>query len=465
MRHPLLKSVLSMVVLACACACATVAFAQSQPWQAVVIGQPGPGAEGAFADAFHAAQALRDGQITELQLLRDRPRADIEDAIDSLAGVPRVLVYIAAPLGDDGQTILLRGGGLALFEIVQRLSDRGTNQVALLIEDCTGPQAAGLQIGPTPQKVDLFIAASAGPGGTCPGQAGRLTDQLSGAAAQPDQPINVTLAGAWQRAAEAASTMRPFAAPPSSLAPTDVYDAVSIVANDVVRISPVSLPASARAQVQPILASAPASRQVISSKATQGETVVIFMPPPQTQMAARALRAGLPEPSVIVGLIDGEDIQDTAEISYDNLVARQNLRHAEPELFAQLAQAGAFDPPPSLVALAIQTELARMRCYTTGIDGIWGNGSRNAVGRYFAQRSDVAATTMEPAAQLFRQIITADDVTCPAPVAAARNVRQTTSPAAAPTRRATPAAAKPAAQAPAPNTRKIQSGTTLGVFR
>ena len=41
------------------------------------------------------------------------------------------------------------------------------------------------------------------------------------------------------------------------------------------------------------------------------------------------------------------------------------------------------EPDPVEVAMLVQTELKRIGCYTSTIDGDWGNGSRNALKRYF----------------------------------------------------------------------------------
>ncbi len=61
------------------------------------------------------------------------------------------------------------------------------------------------------------------------------------------------------------------------------------------------------------------------------------------------------------------------------------MRNDDPAQFEQLLTSGVFDPTPGNEARAIQTELARMQCYTGGIDGKWGRGSIAAVDRYFTQ--------------------------------------------------------------------------------
>ncbi len=164
---------------------------------------------------------------------------------------------------------------------------------------------------------------------------------------------------------------------------------------------------------------------------------------------------GLPQPSIIVGLL--EEVTEasfaTAEepvapvsgsiIAFDDIDGRQALRDNDPELFASLLETGAFDPPPAELARALQTELARMNCYTSGIDGQWGPGSRASVGRYYEQIGG-AAPSQDADVRIFRQIALRDDVTCPA--VQARPAAQPRTPRPATT---TPQAATPT---PAPST-------------
>jgi hypothetical protein len=205
---------------------------------------------------------------------------------------------------------------------------------------------------------------------------------------------------------------------------------------------------------------------------------VVFFPAP-AQIAALPQAEGLPEPSIIVGLFDGltnaafnraaePGEVSSSEISYDNLVARRNLRAEDPDLFESLIVGGAFDPPEQLLGRALQSELARMGCYNAGIDGVWGGGSRSSVERYFAEIPGEIAETLEPTFGLFRQIIRKDDVVCAAPVAVAAPVRTapartTTTRRPAATQQAAPTRRAPAAAAP--STPQIKPGGTMGVFR
>ena len=96
------------------------------------------------------------------------------------------------------------------------------------------------------------------------------------------------------------------------------------------------------------------------------------------------------------------------------------------------------------MARALQAELARMNCYTAGIDGDWGRGSVASVARYVEAGGEAAPTTAATS-DLWRHIIAAPDVACPQ-VAAPVAVRATTP---ARTTRAQPARSAPVRSAPA----------------
>lgn len=464
-------------------ACSAVTLAAAGPvradgWAAMVLGQPGPGAETAFADAFHAADALSGGR--DVTLLRDVTGAQVRAAMGAQTGVDRLILYIAAPMVADGGAVSLRDGPLTLDSLLTQARQGGATRIALLVENCAGRKAladAVAQVVP-PDGTELFLATSAEPGAACPQADARLTGMLQAAAAT-DRTLQEVLAGSWGVSTlaepvplrEAAATQ---AEPPASGASTGASPIVSVVSSDVVTLSPVVAPVRDTAALAPV---AP-DRASADLQGAAGEAVLIFNPPPTSQIAAVPRAAGLPEPSIIVGIIEGvtnasfdraddPGAVDANEIAFDNLEARRGLRAQDPDLFANLVNAGAFDPPGDQIARALQTELARMGCYTAGIDGIWGNGSRGSVNRYFDEREDATPVTLEPEPELFRQIILQDDIVCAAPAVAARPAAPSagaSAPRAAPAPRATPAPR--AAPAPAQtNTRRIQTGTTLGIFR
>ena len=451
---------------------------RAEGWQAVVIGQPGLGADTAFADAFHAADALSRGR--DAMLLRDVTPGEVTRALSAVTDGDGVILYVAAPMIEQGGAVRLRDGVMPFDELLGQARQAGATRLALLVENCAnrGGPAQPIAAPAPPDGAQLFLAASAAPGSACPATEARLTARLR--AASGTETLQEAVAGLWTRSTLAepvpmTGTNAPAPAPASTATPV-----VSVVSNDVVALSPVVTPVRNTPAIEPI---APVSAAA-SGQPQPGEAVLVFTPPPTSQIAAIPRAAGLPEPSIIVGIIEGvtnaafdraEDpgALDASEIAYDNLDARRGLQAQDPELFANLVNAGAFDPPQDQMARALQTELARMGCYTAGIDGIWGNGSRGSVTRYFDERDGVEPVSLEPVAELFRQIILADDIECAAPAVAARPAAS--SPSAGTARSSGTAARQTAPQrsapapaprpAPANNTRRIQTGTALGIFR
>ncbi len=198
---------------------------------------------------------------------------------------------------------------------------------------------------------------------------------------------------------------------------------------------------------------------------------------------AIATRSGLPTPSIILGRIEaGQEsafgistlLPETVAqfgFAYNDLDRRVAMRDSDPEMFRKLIEQGHVDPPANVLNAALQTELQRMNCYRSGIDGAWGPGSRRSVGSYFEKREDdMEWPDQEPSNGLFRTIILVPDVTCETPRATTRTTSapaRATPRATTPTRRAAapkPAAPKPQPAAPAVKP-KIKLGTGTGVFR
>ena len=178
--------------------------------------------------------------------------------------------------------------------------------------------------------------------------------------------------------------------------------------------------------------------------------------------AAARVATGLPQPSIIVGLIaPGQEeafgletlLPSTVEqigFSLDDLTAREALRESNPELFRRLIEEGHLDPDEAQLNRVLQTELARMNCYRSGIDGQWGRGSRGSVNEYFAQLASVDWPDAAPTNELFRAIIINGDVACPTPVAAAAPRRTNTATTTTRTTTTRATAPRPAAPAPKP---------------
>lgn len=454
---------------ACALALVLPLSATAQAWSGLAIGQSAPDAELSFADAYHATAALRAGQDGQVRMLRDAAPGSAQLALNEIAGESRVVLYYSGPLSADGAAMALPEGAVSFSDVMARLAGAGTTDLALLVEDCTARSGTpeGLSDLTPPAGLSVTIRASAGPGGTCPAYGARLTDRLAGADTTQEQTLDTILAGVWTGASGAAS-LTLFERPPVATATATARPA-TVVSGQTTIITPIITPVAPTAAVARVTTGTPGRAQI----GMAGQTTLLFDAPAQSQVAAIPVAAGLPEPSIIVGVIEGaqeasfdtaEDLGEvtSSEIAYDDLAARESLRTGSPELFAELVAAGAFDPPPELMARAIQTELARMNCYNAGVDGVWGNGSRGAVDRYFAQR-EAGVPTREAVADLFRAIILNEDVTCPAPVAAPAPVARTNTNT---NRNTTPAAPRAApAPAPAQTTPQISGNRLGGTFR
>lgn len=398
-------------------------------WSAVVIGNPSTNAPSAFGDSFHVAEALKENGLTDVSLRRELGADAMAAALDGLAGQSHVLLYFAGPIGPDasGGILMGQGGGdrrAALGPFLERLAQSGTREVILLIEDCAGGRgmAGRLKAPNIAGDLSVFMAASAGPEGTCSQGADRLTDRL--VQQKDDASLQETLAGLWVGLDKAEPLQ--LAASTTSAPAQD-----NIIQDDIVVLAPSTAPV-ATAQAF----SATEAVQVRDASLIDDSTV-LFVPPPRSQVAAVPVAAGRPQPSIIVGIIEPTNasfsqVDDTPgdvsanEITYDNFEARQALKGQDPELFKTLVEDGAFDPPDVELARVIQTELQRMGCYTSSVDGIWGNGSRRSVDRFFAEIEGQDPTTRDPSVELFRQVILQDEIECTAPVAAAASTRQTT---------------------------------------
>lgn len=253
-------------------------------------------------------------------------------------------------------------------------------------------------------------------------------------------------------------------------------------APQTVRVSPVRPVApTAAAVVRPI------APRVTGS--TTGTVSVLARPTVSPTPTTTALANGLPQPSILVGYVI-ENLPDAPQVpneplagnafGIDDVTAREALRAQDAALFGGLVAQGAFDPPEEQIARALQVELARINCYTSGIDGDWGPGSQRALLAFYEEIGEVPPGS---AAELesFRQVIARDDIRCPeiVPVQVAQPVAPAAprSAASAQSQRSAPAPARvapaqPAAPAPAPaaapaqtNRRSISQTGGTGVFR
>jgi hypothetical protein len=449
----------------------------AQDWEVLVVGNPSRSAPGAFADAHSAAETFRQLDLGPVTLRREIGADALAEALEGLTGAPRVVIYFAGPIGagPSGPMLMGQGGGDArgaIAPMLARLAASGTREAVVLIEDCAGGDgfAGRLQAVEVPAGLSVFMAASAGSAATCPGKPDRLTDRL--ALAFGDS-LQARLDGLWH----GADTLSPLAlapvAPVASPASGSASE-IAVISGDVIQLAPVAITATAPTEV--IAGTAlevpvePAAAIAPQPSAPAAEPAV-FRPLRDEDLLAIPVAAGMPQPSIIVGIIRPPEPEappepEFPEIAFDDATAREALRTDDPELFQAMVEAGRLDPPPEALVTALQTELQRGGCYTSTIDGQWGNGSRRAVDR-FAETAGLTAVSQEPDIALYRQIVLAGAVTCPAPVVEAAPARPATprasEPAAAP--RPTPAPAPAPAPKPAAPSGGISDGALGGVFR
>lgn len=402
---------------------------------------------------------------------------------------PTTVLYFSGRTQVEGDRTLLMGNrdkGWPVIDTAKALRRSGAEHVLVLVENCS---AGAGELAEFPTDRDdlsgIFFAFSAEENGTCVADRdARFTDRVLAMLATPDMDVGAAFAASSGSGRAISALHEPLILLPSAqddttlsvadlallsrLAPADRdrmralwvgaglvtaahAQPVRTVQNDVIsfgaRVEPVT--------IEPlILPQAPLgeARTVTSTVSftpgtpdTQAETagtenfssgIQIFDASP-SQVAAQPVAAGLPQPSVIVGRIqtddptfvptlDGGVVTGTA-IDTSSFEARKSVRTDDATLYAQLVNSGAFDPgtAPRQLETALQIELKRMGCYTSTIDGVWGNGSAGAVDRYFQQIGETPETR-DPTIGLFRKIVLRDEVVCPEVRQATRAAPQTT---------------------------------------
>lgn len=419
--------------------------------QSQEIGQPA-------RDALEVSRALLAAgfDVRRLESPSALPDAPVE--------APDVMViYLSADLGlQDGRRVaMLSSGAIALDDLVSRYPARVARIV--LAESCPlapQQQADEADAAPAPAVApdNALLVQSPGPGGTC-ADTPRMTQALLSALKQPGAEMSSSLSDAGLHVATGADWPG--------------FEAID-EASAVEPVGTLILDQPLR-PVDPIAAS-PQSGLIAAAAQVNGGVQILPAaapaPPLGGDREALPLQSGLPEPSIIVGIRPRDDTAESDPLlgtalgtSYEE---RRRIREEDAALFTSLLDSGAFDPPSGQVAGAIQTELQRMNCYLGGIDGLWGNGSRSAVDRYF-QQVNTTPVTREAEIPLFRQIAQRDDVRCPDIVrqpVAARNPTPATSRSAVnaqprnpqPARSAPPAPPPAATQQPALNPNAIGTG-------
>ena len=394
--------------------------------------------------------------------------------------------------------------GWPLDRIRSRFAASGRRAI-LFLDICHGEASAaapgGSVLSPPDLDDGIFEARSVRPGLSCAAGDGDFTDTVRAALRVPDADLRTVLDAELQAPVWTASTFRSGfifrdggRLNEADLAlmgrlPDGDRDVLMAMVPEVSPVGEVRV-----GQDSPVVVVAPVERQrpiapvaapvvrVAAVPQTTGQVqngVVLLAPGPGQDLDARPTAAGLPEPSIIVGIIRREEEafetvepEDGGTLAGEGIdgadpAVRIALKAEDPALFAELLNSGVFDPPEDELAAQIQVELARMNCYTAGIDGIWGGGSRGAVARY-TETASVAVPTQEPAISLFRAIVGGPDVRCPAivaaPTPAPQPQRNTTPRPAAPTPVVQPQQPPPT-QPPQGGGRRINPASGTGIFR
>lgn len=255
--------------------------------------------------------------------------------------------------------------------------------------------------------------------------------------------------------------------------------AVDVADSGPAIVAPVPVPRDTVRVVAPVQSRVATSVVRPISPVVTGGGVARAVAPATPVSAPQVGASGLPIPSILVGFPIDASFQAPqvpeapvagSGFETDNIAAREALRVQDAALFAGLVETGAFDPPEVEVVRALQVELARVNCYTAGIDGAWGPGSQRALAAFY-EAAGQAAPDAQPDLADFRVIVAADGVRCPDVVVAQPVAQSVVQPAAQaapaqPRRVATPA---PVAATPAPaaqtTRRSINQTGGSGIFR
>jgi hypothetical protein len=463
-------------------------------------------------DAFALSETLF-GMGFAVTRLENPEAALLKSALDRVPGGATTLLFFSGTARPDAtETLLVTGAdGLTLSGALAAVQGQGP---ALVFLDVCRPGAEPLAAPVVPPGV--FLALPTAPGTACPADAPSMAQDMLARITAPGVPVDQqfasdgTGAAPWVQSAltepfvfRAASSSTILTAADykmlERLSPEDRDRMLTLWAEAGIAVDVAGAPAAvanpAATTGGTIAAASPVIVQdagvispvqavaspVVAGAVVEGEALATLAAAPAAPRSTANPRpvpgaGGLPQPSIILGETETlaslavPDVAPVQQLDYTDVEARNALKAADPAGYATLIQTGAFDPPPEQLAFAVQTELARMNCYTRTIDGDWGNGSRRALQLYF-DTLKVAATTQEPTVEVFRQLLTEDSVECPevvapapAPAAAApRTTQRTTT-----RQQAAPAQAAPApapAPAPAEGSRRIRTGTGTGAFR
>jgi hypothetical protein len=426
------------------------ALAQEDGWKVITVGQPGPAAEMSFADALSASKAFEKAGLPVIDIIRDMPRARLTDTLAALEGAPRLILFYSGRIPSG--SISMQDGTMPLDTVLKSTAAAGTKEMILLIENCTthSTEPAQLIVPDAPEGMDLMVISSVADGGTCV-MGKRLSDRLKemGEAEDVRGPLLDKLAGLPIEGG--ISTPVELSGILATGGPS-VDELVELLPEDVILIS---LEGDFGAEEEErfneedfdiIEIVLPAQTPVFEvPKGGPDDPVVTFAALPAAQIAALPVATGMPEPSILVGLIEGvtdaaleeEPDDESNALDFTNTAGVRRLKVSNPDLFASLLNSGAFDPPPPALASALQGELATMNCYRMRVDGDWGNGSRRAANAYFDEVKPEEPTSPEATTDLFRLILREEVVRCPTPRVAAPAPARSTSSSRATTSRTT----------------------------
>lgn len=472
-----------------------------------------PPTESMRKDAFSLSESLF-GMGFAVTRMENPEAAALTQALSKLPKDATALLFFSGAAQPEGtETLLLTGAApLSLTATLAALQSGGRAQTLIFLDTC---RTDAQPLPPPAPAAGVFLALPTAPGTSCPAGAPSMAQEMltritaPGMALSEQFPASEPLAapGVWVQT----GLTQPFtfrtATSTTVLTASDyqMLDRLSLadrekmltlwseagIVVDVAGARPAQAAAGGGA-----VAVAPASpvimqdagiispvqtvvSPIVAGAEVQGEALAILAAAPAARTAtARPVpgAGGLPQPSIILGeeetlvslaLPDAPVAPVVQQLDYTDIAARTALKESDAAGYVDLIKAGAYDPPPDQLVFAVQTELARMKCYTRAIDGDWGNGSRRALQLYF-DTLKVAATTQEPTIDVFRQLLTDDAIACPeaavpVPVAEAAPRTQRT-----PRTQAAPVQAAPAqapAPAPAETGRRIRTNNGTGAFR
>lgn len=429
--------------------------ALASDWGALVIAQSQSSTGSSIDDAARAWQALDASGIPVVGTILNGTVTAMYDATMGMTGTSSALIYYSGSSSTGG--LAMSDGSVGLETLMETASRAGVTQLVMMIENCPagGSESPFHAVLPQPPEgLEVIMFTSADETTRCAVE-DRLTSRLERIAqfgpAQDD--LRAVLAGLpFQGAITGGVNIA------SQATGNQGFEDIEFLPDDVILLDVVD-GQQAAASVQVMLPVV--TQESETAWPDQTEPMITLAVLPAEQIVALPLVAGQPEPSIIVGMIDG--ITDAAlsldgaqqdesrALAYDDVDARRALKSNNPDLFDLLLAAGSLDPPDSQLALALQTELQRMNCYTLRVDGDWGNGSRRAFQAYLDRLENVQVASLDANVDLFRLILRNDEVVCPvaAPAAAAATTRSAAPARTTPTQPTPPAAAQPTPTAPA----------------